>query len=78
VLRPTTPRLRIHTTQNLSTSASASTPANRSKKKATSSAASLGITIAAKADIDTLKGAYGKGSAIYVSRPGSSDFADRR
>ena len=31
-----------------------------------------------KADIDTRKGTYGKGAAIYVSQPGSLNFEDRR
>lgn len=31
-----------------------------------------------KSDEATLQGTYGRGAAIYVSQPGSSDFEDRR
>lgn len=31
-----------------------------------------------KSDEATLQGTYGRGTAIYVSQPGSSDFEDRR
>jgi hypothetical protein len=31
-----------------------------------------------KTDAATIAGSYGKGSAIYVSQPGSIDFEDRR
>jgi hypothetical protein len=40
----------------------------------------IGITgrLPYKKDSDTLEGRYGKGTAIYVSQPGSEDYEDRR
>ena len=40
----------------------------------------IGITdrLPDKRDSDTLEGRYGKGTAIYVSQPGSDDYEDRR
>jgi hypothetical protein len=40
----------------------------------------IGITgrLPYKKDSDTLEGRYGKGTAIYVSQPGSQEYEDRR
>jgi hypothetical protein len=38
----------------------------------------IGGRLSYKSDETTLQGTYGRGTAIYVSQPGSSDFEDRR